>query len=63
MAHALHRLWWSRDGSWTEQDARPRHRRADRVLWLHPRQRWNETVVAGLVMREQVRRGLRSMLE
>jgi acetyl esterase len=49
--------------AWTGIAAEPRHRASDGLLWLHPRQRWNETVVGGLVFREQLRRSWRRLSE
>jgi acetyl esterase len=49
--------------AWTGAVAEPRHRPGDGALWLHPRQRWNETIVAGLVVREQLRRSWRRLSE
>jgi acetyl esterase len=58
---ALCRAWGCRDGSWAGTTPEPRHTPAHQLLWLHPRQRWNETVVAGLVMREHMRRAVRGL--
>jgi acetyl esterase len=58
---ALHGVWGRGEAAWAGELPAPRHRSADRMLWLHPRQRWNETVVGGLVVREQLRRGVRSL--
>jgi acetyl esterase len=63
VGHALRGLWESRDGAWPDALAEPRHRPDDRVLWIDPRQRWNEAVVGGLVVREQLRRVRRSLRE
>jgi acetyl esterase len=48
---------------WSGVAAEPRHRPSDGALWLHPQQRWNESVVAGLVLREQIRRSWRRLSE
>lgn len=61
VGQALHQAWQSREAGWAADDANPQHRASDRLLWLHPRQRWNETVVAGIVVREQFLRGMRSL--
>jgi acetyl esterase len=61
VGRALTQAWHSPETGWTADDADVQHRPSDRLLWLHPRQRWNETVVAGLVVREHVRRGMRSL--
>jgi len=60
VGQALRPAWQSREAGWTADDGRPEHGASDGLLWLDPRQRWNETVVAGLVVREQLRRGVRS---
>jgi acetyl esterase len=49
--------------AWTGVAAEPLHRGSDGALWLHPRQRWNESVVAGLVLHEQIRRSWRRLSE
>jgi acetyl esterase len=61
VGHALRRLWASGPEGWAGDDPELQHGWADQALWLHPRQRWNETVVGGLVVREQIRRGMRSL--
>src|SRR3712207_3780431 len=38
----------------------PPYRPQDRVPWLQPQQRWNEAVVTGLAVGEQLRRRLRA---
>ena len=52
-----------RPNDWSTTQVDPSHRRSDQALWLHPRQRWNEAVVGGLVAREQLRRLMRSLGE
>ena len=47
--------------AWTGVTGEPRHGPSDAALWLHPRQRWNESIVAGLVLQEQIRRSWRRL--
>src|SRR5215217_851052 len=54
------RLWGTGSASPSTPLVDPSHRPSDQALWLHPRQRWNEAVVGGLVVREQLRRWVRS---
>lgn len=61
IGHALRRTWDPGSGRWAVPGADPCYGWTDHLLWLHPRQRWNEVVVGGLVVREQIRRGARSL--
>ena len=64
---ALHRIgvalrgcWGPGEVRWPEEDHGLRQRPQDDLLWLDPRQRWNEAVATTLAVGEQLRRSMRA---